>query len=124
MMIGVNDLTDLKCNNAEILKDLTVLLSPYAPHLAEELWARLAQKTSITEAEWPAFDEAHLVESNFSYPVSFNGKMRFKIDLPLDFNPKQVEEAVLAHEKSDGYLGGNPPKKVIVVPGRIVNIVI
>jgi leucyl-tRNA synthetase len=124
MMIGVNELTDLKCNNAEILKDLTVLLSPYAPHLAEELWARLGQTISITEAEWPAFNEAHLVESNFSYPVSFNGKMRFKIDLPLDFNPKQVEEAVLAHEKSEGYLGGKPPKKVIVVPGRIVNIVI
>jgi len=73
-----------------------------------------SDKTSITEAEWPAFDEAHLVESNFSYPVSFNGKMRFKIDLPLDFNPKQVEEAVLAHEKSDGYLGGNPPKKSLL----------
>ncbi|MDG1780255.1 MAG: leucine--tRNA ligase [Flavobacteriales bacterium] len=124
MMIGVNDLTDLKCNNAAILKELTVLLSPYAPHIAEELWSKLGQTTSITDATWPAWNEEYLKESNFSYPVSFNGKMRFKIDLPLDFNPKQVEEAVLSFEKSAPYLDGKAPKKVIVVPGRIVNIVI
>ena len=123
-MICVNELSDQKCNNKHILQDVIIMLSPYAPHICEELWVKLGNKAGeINFATFPTFDEAMLVEANISYPVSFNGKMRLKIELPTAFGPKEVEEAVLANADAQKYLDGNTPKKVIVVPGKIVNIV-
>ncbi len=123
-MICVNELSDQKCNNKHILQDVIIMLSPYAPHICEELWIKLGNKEGeINFATFPKFDEAMLVEANISYPVSFNGKMRLKIELPTAFGPKEVEEAVLANADAQKYLDGNTPKKVIVVPGKIVNIV-
>ncbi len=124
MMIATNELTEQKCHSRAVLETLTLLLSPYAPHLAEELWEKLGNSDSVTTQEWPVFDETHLVESEIHYPVSFNGKMRFKITLPADFTKEQVEEAVLAYEKTAQYLPDGKPKKMIVVPGRIVNVVV
>ncbi|MCB9223811.1 MAG: leucine--tRNA ligase [Crocinitomicaceae bacterium] len=123
-MIAVNELTDQKCNNRNILKELVVLVSPYAPHIAEELWSRLGEKESVTTATWPTFDASYLVEAEYAYPVSFNGKMRFKIELPTSLSKEDVEKEVLAAEQSQKWLEGKDPKKVIVVPGKIVNIVI
>ena len=124
MMIATNELTEQKCHSRAVLETLTLLLSPYAPHLAEELWEKLGNSDSVTTQEWPVFDAAHLVESEIHYPVSFNGKMRFKISLPAEFTKDQVEEAVLAYEKTAQYLPDGKPKKMIVVPGRIVNVVV
>mgnify|MGYP002628103940 CR=1 FL=1 len=124
MMICVNELTELKCNKQEILEDLTVLLSPYAPHLASELWARLGHTGEVVNQAWPKVNEEYLKENSFEYPVSFNGKMRFKLTLPADLSKEDVEAAVLNNEQSDKYLEGKTPKKVIVVPKRIVNIVV
>ena len=124
-MICVNELTDQKCNNKRILQDLTIMLSPYAPHICEELWVKLGNKAgTINHSSFPEFDDKMLVEANVAYPVSFNGKMRLKIDLPTAFSAKEVEEAVLANTDAQKWLDGNTPKKVIVVPGKIVNIVI
>jgi len=123
-MICVNELADQKCNNKQILEQVIIMLSPYAPHICEELWIKLDNEAgTINHARFPKFDEAMLVEANISYPVSFNGKMRFKIELPTAFGPKEVEEAVLANADAQKYLEGKAPKKVIVVPGKIVNIV-
>ncbi|MEY3237630.1 MAG: hypothetical protein RI883_1731, partial [Bacteroidota bacterium] len=123
-MICVNELTEQKCNNKAILTDLVILLSPYAPHISEELWEKLGHKKgTISHAHFPQFDESLLVEANHSYPISFNGKMRLKIELLMSLNPKEVEEAVLANADAQKWLEGNTPKKVIVVPGKIVNIV-
>jgi leucyl-tRNA synthetase len=124
MMIATNELTEQKCHSRAVLETLTLLLSPYAPHLAEELWEKLGNSDSVTTQEWPVFDETHLVESEIHYPVSFNGKMRFKISLPAEFTKEQVEKAVLAYEKTAQYLPDGKPKKMIVVPGRIVNVVV
>ncbi|MFT5600949.1 MAG: leucyl-tRNA synthetase [Flavobacteriales bacterium] len=124
MMIAVNELTEQKCNNKSILSELVILLSPYAPHIAEELWALLGMNGSVTVAVWPIFDPSVLVESNFEYPVSFNGKMRFKLDLPVALSKEEVEKAVLADERSAQYIDGKAPKKVIVVPKKIINIVV
>ena len=123
-MIAVNELTALKCNNASVLKDLTILLSPYAPHMAEELWSKLGMEGSVSSQSFPAVDEQFLVEDSFTYPVSFNGKMRFKIDLPSSLSKEEIETEVLAHGKTSTYLNGQDPKKVIVVPKRIINIVV
>lgn len=124
LMIAVNELTDLKCNKKEVLEPLTVLLSPYAPHLAEELWGKLGHNDSVVYQKFPEFDESKLVEDAFAYPVSFNGKMRFKIELPTNLSKEDIEKEVMAHEKTNHYLEGKDPKKVIVVPKRIVNIVV
>jgi leucyl-tRNA synthetase len=124
MMIGVNELTELQCNKRAVLEPMCVLLSPYAPHMAEELWEKLGHLASITEVAWPAFDEAHLTESSFDYPVSFNGKTRFFVSLPVDWSQEQVTAAVMEHEGTAKYLEGKAPKKVIVVPKRIVNVVV
>jgi leucyl-tRNA synthetase len=123
-MICVNELAEIKCNKRAILQELTILISPYAPHLAEELWHTLGNSGSVYQASFPAFDEKHLVENTFEYPVSFNGKMRFKIELPLDMSVPEIEKAVLAAQESEKWLEGNPPRKIIVVPRRIVNVVI
>jgi leucyl-tRNA synthetase len=124
-MICVNELSDQKCNNKTILQQLTILLSPYAPHICEELWVKLGnQPGTISFAKFPVFNEAFMVEANHTYPVSFNGKMRFKIELPTAMSKEDVEKEVLAHETAVKWLEGKPPKKVIVVPGKIVNVVV
>ncbi len=122
-MIAVNELTAQKCTSKDILEPLLILLSPYAPHIAEELWYQLGHNESISTAPFPIFDASHLVESSKNYPISFNGKMRFTLELPMDFNAQQIEEAVMANEKTQEQLQGRTPKKVIIVPGKIVNIV-
>ena len=122
-MIAVNELTALKCNKREILEPLLVLISPYAPHIAEELWSQLGHETSISTVPFPKFDEKHLIESTKNYPISFNGKMRFTLELSLDLSKDEIEKTVMAHEKTQAQLAGRVPKKVIVVPGKIVNIV-
>ncbi len=122
-MIAVNELTQQKCSSKAVLEPLLILISPYAPHIAEELWGQLGHSTSISTVAFPEFDESHLVESSKNYPISFNGKMRFTMELGLDLNKDEIEKAVLAHEKTQEQLGGRTPKKVIVVPGKIVNIV-
>ncbi|MFK5972607.1 MAG: DUF559 domain-containing protein, partial [Flavobacteriaceae bacterium] len=122
-MICVNELTAQKCTSREILEPLAILVSPYAPHIAEELWQKLGHKESITTVSFPKFEEKYLVESSKEYPISFNGKMRFKLVLPLDMSKEEIEAAVMAHEKTQAQLQGRTPKKVIVVPGKIVNIV-
>ena len=122
-MIAVNELTALKCNSKDILEPLVVLISPYAPHIAEELWHKLGHQESISEVSFPVFDASHLVESSKEYPISFNGKMRFKMELPLDMTKQEMEAAVMANPKTIQQLAGRLPKKVIVVPGKIINIV-
>lgn len=123
-MIGVNELTDLKCNKKKILESFVVLLSPYAPHIAEELWSIFGNSNSITTAEWPKLDESYLVEDSFAYPISFNGKTRFNIEMSLTLGPPEIEKIVMAHADTHKYLEGKAPKKVIIVPKKIVNIVI
>lgn len=122
-MICVNELTDQKCNSRAILEPLTVLIAPYAPHIAEELWEKLGNKESIAYTEFPVYNDKYLVESTKNYPISFNGKMRFTMELPLDMTSEEIEKVVLNHEKTQAQLQGRTPKKVIVVPGKIVNVV-
>lgn len=123
-MICVNELTDLKCNKRAILEPLAIILSPYAPHIAEELWKLCGHEQSIAYAEFPEYNESYLVEDTFEYPVSVNGKTRFKINLPLQISKDEIEQRVLAAEEMQKWTNGSAPKKVIVVPGRIVNVVI
>lgn len=123
-MICVNELTDLKCSNRSILSDLTVLISPYAPHIAEELWSLLGNTESVTRTAFPEFNESFIVENTFAYPVSFNGKMRFKLELPLGLAVTEIENAVVSAPESAKWLEGKPPRKIIVVPGKIVNVVV
>ena len=122
-MICVNELTEQKCNSREIVSDFTILLSSYAPHISEEIWNKLGNENSVTIAEFPKFNESYLVEDQINYPVSFNGKMRFKILLDAELTKDEVEDEVMKHEKTAHYLDGKSPKKVIVVQKRIVNIV-
>lgn len=122
-MIAVNELTAQKCTSKQILEPLLVLISPYAPHIAEELWQALGHKESIAYEPFPVFEEKYLVESSKVYPVSFNGKKRFELQLPLDMSKEDIEKEVMAHEKTQAQLQGRTPKKVIIVPGKIINIV-
>lgn len=122
-MICVNELTAQKCTSKEILEPLSVLLSPYTPHIAEELWSMLGNSESISTAAFPVFEEKHLVESSKTYPISFNGKMRFTLDLPADMSKEDIEKVVMEHAKTKAQLEGRTPKKIIIVPGKIVNIV-
>jgi leucyl-tRNA synthetase len=123
-MIAVNELTDLKCNNRAIIESLVILLEPFAPHIAEQIWSELGHTGSVSQANWPVFKPEFLVENSFEYPVSFNGKVRFKITLPADMSKEDVEQEVMKHEQTAKYLEGGVPKKMIVVPGRIVNVVV
>ena len=122
-MICVNELAAQKCNSKKILEPLALLVSPYAPHIAEELWSKLGHTTSIATAPFPKFEGKYLVESSKEYPISFNGKVRFKLELPADLSKEEIEAAVMANDKTQEQLQGRAPKKVIVVPGKIVNIV-
>ncbi len=123
-MICVNELTDLTCHKREVLEPLVTLLASFTPHLSEELWQSLGHTSTVCDAEWPKWKEEYLVESTITYPVSFNGKMRFKIDLPADFDNKAIEEKALAHEQAQKWLEGKTVRKVIVVSKKIVNIVV
>ncbi len=122
-MICVNELQQLKCNHRAILEPLAILVSPYAPHIAEELWSALGHEGSIATVDFPKFESKYLVESEKEYPVSFNGKMRFTIKLPLDLTAAQIEEIVMADERTQAQLQGRTPNKVIIVPGKIINLV-
>ena len=121
-MIAANELG--KCNKRAILEVMSILIAPYAPHIAEETWHRCGHTTSVCDAEWPKCNEEYLVEDSINYPVQFNGKVRFTLSLPKDMSKDDVEKNVMENEQTAKYLAGNAPKKVIVVPGRIVNIVI
>ena len=123
-MVCVNELTAQQCNKRSILEPLVVLISAYAPHIAEELWEQLGHNDGVTYQDFPTFDASHLVESSHMYPVSFNGKMRFKVEYALDMDRAEIEKQILAHEKSIHYLEGKVPKKVIIVPKKIINIVV
>ena len=123
-MICVNELSDLKCHKREILKPLAVLLSPYAPHIAEELWQKLGNSESVSTVNYPVHREEYLTENNFEYPVSFNGKMRFKLCLPVDMPKEDIENAVVVAEEAKKWLDGKTIRKIIVVPKRIINIVV
>ena len=122
-MICVNELSSQKCVSRQILEPLAILVSPYAPHIAEELWSKLGHTESIATAPFPKFEEKYLVESSKEYPISFNGKMKFTLELSLTLSKDGIEAAVMANEKTQQQLQGREPKKVIVVPGKIVNIV-
>ncbi|SFB83793.1 leucyl-tRNA synthetase [Zunongwangia mangrovi] len=122
-MICVNELNAQKCNSREVLELLAVLIAPYAPHIAEELWSKLGHSESISTASYPEFEEKFLVESTKNYPISFNGKMRFTMELPMDMSKDEIEKTVMADERTQKQLDRRTPKKVIVVPGKIVNIV-
>ncbi len=123
-MICTNELTSLKCNKRDVLQPLVIALAPYAPHIAEELWNKLGNEESITKAQFPKYDEKYLVESEHEYPVSINGKMRAKMNFPLDMPKEDIEKQVLASEIVQKWLEGKTPKKVIVVPNKIVNVVV
>ena len=123
-MIAVNELYDLKCNNREILEQLIILLSPFAPHITEELWEALGHKESITYAAFPEYVEAYTIENTCTYAVSFNGKTRFTVELPLDMPREEVDAHVRSLEQTAKYVAGGNIVKVIVVPGKIVNIVV
>ncbi len=124
MMICVNELTDLKCNKKEILEKFIVMLCPFAPHIAEELWSLMGHKETVTLAEFPTHDDKYLVESTWKCPVSVNGKLKFVLDLPVDFDKAAIEKAVMDDERTQGLLDGKALAKLIVVPKKIVNLVI
>jgi len=122
-MICVNELGSQKCSSKAVLEKALVLLAPFAPHITEELWNKIGNNGFIADASWPVFDEKHLVESSKIYPISINGKTRTNLEFPLDMSKEEIEKNVLADEIVQKWLDGKPPKKVIVVPGRIVNVV-
>jgi leucyl-tRNA synthetase len=124
LMISVNELTSLKCTNRAVLSELVVLAACHAPHISEELWEKLGNKTSISLAKFPIFKPEVLVEQNHVYPVSFNGKMRFKLELPLTSETKDVEKIVLEHSDSQKWLEGKNPRKIIYVKKKIINVVL
>ena len=119
-----NELTALKCRNKEILSSLVVVIAPFAPHLAEELWEALGNTTSVCDAQWPSYNEAYLKEDSVKYTVSFNGKARFVMEFPADADNDTIQAAVMSNEQSQKWIEGKTPKKVIIVPKKIVNIVL
>ena len=122
-MICTNELSQQKCKSKEMLKTLVVLIAPFAPHIAEELWEMLGEQGSVCDAQWPTWDEQYLVESQQKLGVAFNGKARFEMQFPADADNKTIEEAVLADERAVRYIDGKQIMKVIIVPKRMVNIV-
>lgn len=124
LMICVNELTELSCRKKAVLEPFVKVLAPFAPHIAEELWQRMGHSESISKAAFPEFNEQYLVENTVKYPVSFNGKMRFLLELPSGLTVAEIEKAILSVPESQKYLEGKTPKKLIVVPGKIVNVVV
>ncbi len=123
-MICVNGLTDLNCHKKAVLQNLVIVLAPFAPHITEELWHAMGNEGSVVNAAFPQYDEKYLIENDYEYPVSFNGKMRFKIRLPLDMPLKEIERKVVSHDIGQKWLEGKEPRKIIIVPGKIINVVI
>jgi leucyl-tRNA synthetase len=123
-MICANELSSLKCNKRSILEPLVITLAPFAPHIAEELWEKLGHTDTIFNASFPKFDEQYLTESSFNYPISINGKVRAQMNFALDMPKEDIEKVVLASEIVQKWSEGKPPKKVIVVKGKIVNVVL
>jgi leucyl-tRNA synthetase len=123
-MICVNELTSLKCRNKEVLSQLVVVIAPFAPHLAEELWEALGHSTSVCDAQWPAFNEEYLKEDSIKYTISFNGKARFTLEFPADADNETIQSTVMSNEQAQKWIEGKTPKKVIIVPKKIVNIVL
>ena len=123
-MIALNELSAFKCNKKAILRPIAILLAPYAPHIAEAMWHQCGETTFVIDAQWPECNESYLVEDSVKYPVQFNGKVRFTIEMPKAAGKDEIEQAVMTNDETAKYLNGNAPKKVIVVPGRIVNIVL
>jgi leucyl-tRNA synthetase len=123
-MICVNELTEKKCHKRAILEPLTIVLAPYAPHISEELWHLLGKKESVTAVEFPEFNPDFIKENTFEYPVSFNGKLRFKLELPVDAPKEEIEKQALQHEKAQRWVEGKQIRKVIVIPNKIVNVVV
>jgi len=124
MMIAVNELSSAGCHKRQILMPMLRLLTPFAPHIGEELWHREGNQTSVVDAPVPEHQEKYLKEDTFTYPVAFNGKMRFKLELPVDIDQEKAKEIVLNHEKAQKWLNQKPPKKVIFVPNKIINVVV
>jgi leucyl-tRNA synthetase len=122
-MICINELSSLGCKSKDILSNLCILLSPFAPHICEELWSLLGNKNSISYEKFPMHDEKYLIESMIEYPVSFNGKLRFKINLSASLKQNEVEDIIKNHQSTDKYLNGNSIKKIIFVPKKIINVV-
>ncbi|MFZ9755605.1 MAG: class I tRNA ligase family protein [Bacteroidia bacterium] len=123
-MVCTNELTSTKCHKKEILEPLLVLLAPFAPHLSEELWADLGHTSSIHTAQWPSWNEDYLKENSLAYPISINGKTRTTLEFPADAEVTEIEKAVLADELVQKWMDGKPLRKIIVVKGRIVNVVV
>jgi leucyl-tRNA synthetase len=123
-MVCTNELTDLKCHKRQIVEPLLILLTPYAPHIAEELWHLLGNSSSILDAAFPKFEEKYLVETTKEYPISVNGKLRTQIVMDLNADQKQVEETVLQNPVVQKWIEGKQPKKIIYVKGKMVNIVV
>jgi leucyl-tRNA synthetase len=123
-MVGVNELTDLKCRKREILEPLLILLAPYAPHISEELWHQLGHETTILDATFPKFEQQYVTETTKEYPVSINGKMRTLINIDLDAAQEQVQEIVLANDVVKRWMEDKPLKKFIFVKGKMINVVI
>jgi len=123
-MIAQNELAALKCNKVAVLKQFAVLLAPYAPHIAEAMWEKCGQEGFVIDAAWPACNEEYLVEDSVKYPVQFNGKVRFTIEMAKAATKEEVETAVMSHDETQRQLNGAAPKRIIVVPGKIVNIVL
>ncbi|HET9570468.1 MAG TPA: leucine--tRNA ligase [Bacteroidales bacterium] len=123
-MICINELAALKCNKSVVLKEVIVLLAPFAPHFAEEVWQALGHMGSVCDAKWPEYNETYLEEFIFNYPVSFNGKTRFMLELPASLGVQEIETAVMNHASSQKWLEGKTPKKIIIIPKKIVNIVL
>jgi len=124
MMICLNQLIDQKCKNKEIFSNFIILLSPYAPHFAEEIWQKMGNASSLSTVKFPHYKSKYLIENEINYPVSFNGKMRFKVSLPASMSVKDIEVYILKHEKTIHYLSSAEPKRIIIVPKKIINIVI
>jgi leucyl-tRNA synthetase len=123
-MVCVNELSQLKCRNKEVLTTLLKLLAPFAPHISEELWSLSGMQESVCLAAWPEFNPAHLVEDEVNYPISVNGKVRVQVKFPADTPAADIEKQILAMESVQKWLEGKTPKKIIVVPKKIVNVVV
>ena len=123
-MICVNELQQFKCHNKQLLTDLVVLIAPFAPHIAEELWQRLGGEGSVCDAQWPKWEEKYLVESQMQLTISFNGKARFQMQFPADADNQTIQDTVLADDRAKHYMEGKNVVKVIIVPKKIVNIVL